>query len=123
MERNEESMKRVVLGEGFAIQADEKSFDQIISTSDKPVLVDFWADWCGPCKMLAPVLDEFAAEYADEMKVVKVELEKAPMLQERFDIMSIPTMMVFVDGSPVQTIVGARDKQLLTKEMEHYLTK
>lgn len=116
-------MKRVVLGEGFAIQADEKSFDQIISTSDKPVLVDFWADWCGPCKMLAPVLDEFAAEYADEMKVVKVELEKAPMLQERFDIMSIPTMMVFVDGSPVQTIVGARDKQLLTKEMEHYLTK
>lgn len=123
MQRNEESMKRVVLGEGFAIQADEKSFDQIISTSDKPVLVDFWADWCGPCKMLAPVLDEFAAEYADEMKVVKVELEKAPMLQERFDIMSIPTMMVFVDGSPVQTIVGARDKQLLTKEMKHYLTK
>jgi len=121
MERNEESMKRVVLGEGFAIQADEKSFDQIISTSDKPVLVDFWAQWCGPCNIQGPILDEFAAEYADSVKVIKIEVDEAPSLQERFDISSIPTLMLFVDGKPVKTLIGARDKKVLTKDLLGYV--
>lgn len=123
MERNQEPTKRVILGKGFAISATEQDFDHHINTSDVPVLVDFWADWCGPCKMMSPILDDFASEYADEMKVVKVELEKFPMLQERYSITSIPTLMVFVDGSPVHTLIGARDKTNLKQEMGPFLTK
>ena len=123
MTRNEDSVKRVVLGKGFALSVDEQQFQNIISTSDTPVLVDFWADWCGPCKMMAPILDDFASEYADDIKVVKVELEKYPSLQERFEITSIPTLMVFKDGKPVETLIGARDKRVLTKDLQGYLTK
>lgn len=121
MDRNTDSVKRVILADGFAIPLDEKSFDHAINSSSKPVLVDFWADWCSPCHMQAPELDEFASDFADEMKVYKVEVDKAPMLQERFDIVNIPTLMVFVDGKPVKTLIGARDKQVLTKDLESYL--
>ena len=98
MTRKQNSVKRVVLAEGFALPVEEKHFDQIINTASKPVLVDFWASWCGPCDIQAPILDEFAAKYADEVQVIKVEVDKAPLLQERFDIANIPTMVVFVDG-------------------------
>jgi thioredoxin 1 len=121
MRRNEEPTKRVMLAEGYAVPVDEKQFEHIISTSAKPVLVDFWADWCGPCKMMSPILDEFAAKYADEMQVIKVEADKAPLLMERFDISSIPTMMVFVDGKSETTMIGAQPLDMLEKELGSYL--
>lgn len=120
MRRNEEPTKRVLLAEGYAVPVDEKQFEHIISTSAKPVLVDFWADWCGPCKMMSPILDEFAAKYADEIQVVKVEADKAPLLMERFDISSIPTMMVFIDGKAEHSMVGARPLDMLEKELGGY---
>lgn len=115
-------MKRVILAEGYAVPVDEKTFDQVISTASKPVLVDFWADWCGPCKMQAPILDEFAAKYADQMQVIKVEADKAPLLMERFDISSIPTLMVFVDGKSETSMVGARPLDMLEKELGSYIS-
>jgi len=121
MRRNEEPSKRVVLAEGYAVPVDEKQFENIISTSAKPVLVDFWADWCGPCAMQSPVLDEFAAKYADEMQVVKVEVDYAPLLMERFDITSIPTLAVFVDGKIVEKLEGARPLEQLQKDLGSFL--
>lgn len=117
MTRKQNSVKRVVLAEGFALPVEEKHFDQIINTASKPVLVDFWASWCGPCDIQAPILDEFAAKYADEVQVIKVEVDKAPLLQERFDIANIPTMVVFVDGKEQDRLVGARPMQQLEKDL------
>ena len=117
MTRKQNSVKRVVLAEGFALPVEEKHFDQIINTASKPVLVDFWASWCGPCDIQAPILDEFAAKYADEVQVIKVEVDKAPLLQERFDIANIPTMVVFVDGKEQDRVVGARPMQQLEKDL------
>ena len=99
---------------------EEKHFDQIINTASKPVLVDFWASWCGPCDIQAPILDEFAAKYADEVQVIKVEVDKAPLLQERFDIANIPTMVVFVDGKEQDRLVGARPMQQLEKDLASF---
>ena len=121
MRRNEESVKRVVLAEGYAIPVNEKQFEHTISTSAKPVLVDFWADWCEPCALQSPVLDDFAAKYADEMQVIKVEADKAPLLMERFDISSIPTLMVFIDGKAEYSMVGARPLDMLEKELGGYI--
>ena len=117
MTRKQNSVKRVVLAEGFALPVEEKHFDQIINTASKPVLVDFWASWCGPCDIQAPILDEFAAKYADEVQVIKVEVDKAPLLQERFDIANIPTMVVFVDCKEQDRLVGARPMQQLEKDL------
>ena len=120
MTRKQNSVKRVVLAEGFALPVEEKHFDQIINTASKPVLVDFWASWCGPCDIQAPILDEFAAKYADEVQVIKVEVDKAPLLQERFDIANIPTMVVFVDGKEQDRVVGARPMQQLEKDLASF---
>jgi len=120
MTRKEQSVKRVILAEGFALPVEEKHFDQIINTASKPVLVDFWASWCGPCDIQAPILDEFAAKYADEVQVIKVEVDKAPLLQERFDIANIPTMVVFVDGKEQDRLVGARPMQQLEKDLASF---
>ena len=121
MRRNEEPNKRVVLAEGYAVPVDEKQFEYTVSTSAKPVLVDFWADWCGPCKAMAPVLDEFAAKYADDIQVIKVEADKAPLLMERFDVSSIPTLMVFVDGKVQHSSVGAMPLDMLEKELGSFV--
>ena len=120
MTRKQNSVKRVVLAEGFALPVEEKHFDQIINTASKPVLVDFWASWCGPCDIQAPILDEFVAKYADEVQVIKVEVDKAPLLQERFDIANIPTMVVFVDGKEQDRLVGARPMQQLEKDLASF---
>jgi thioredoxin 1 len=122
MSRKQNTVKRVILAEGFALPVEEKHFDQVISTASKPVLVDFWAEWCGPCDMQAPILDEFAAKYADEVQVIKVEVDKAPLLQERFDIASIPTMVVFVDGKEQERLVGARSMPHLEKDLASFTT-
>ncbi len=95
---------------------DDKNFETEVLKSDLPVLVDFWAEWCGPCKAIAPVVDEIAAEYDGKLKVTKLNIDEAQGLAEKFNIMSIPTLLIFKGGEPVEQIVGALSKdQLLAK--------
>ena len=86
-----------------------KNFDQEVIRSDRPVLLDFWAPWCGPCRMLSPILDEIAAERG-EVKVAKVNVDEEPELAQRFGVMSIPTLVFMQDGQVVDKAVGARPK-------------
>ena len=87
-----------------------RSFDSEVLNSDKPVLVDFWASWCGPCRMLAPVVAEIARERAGSVKVAKVNIDEEPALANRFRVSSIPTVLVFKDGKIVNSSVGFRPK-------------
>src|SRR6187551_917799 len=91
----------------------DQSFDADVLGSDKPVLVDFWAEWCGPCKMVAPVLEEIASEHGDKLTVAKVNIDENPEIARRYQIMSIPTMSVFSGGEVVRSIVGAKPKAAL----------
>ncbi len=83
------------------------TFDAEVLKSEKPVIVDFYADWCGPCKMMAPLLDRLAEELADQLKVVKINIDEQEELAVRYRIMSIPTMIIFKNGGPKETMVGA----------------
>ena len=99
----------------------DASFASDVLSSDKPVLVDFWADWCGPCKMVAPVLEEIAAEHGGKLTVAKVNIDENPELARQYRILSIPTMKVFSGGQVVQEIVGARPKAALVNDLRSYL--
>ena len=97
------------------VHVTEASFDQEVLSAELPVLVDFWAEWCGPCKMIAPVLDEIANEYAGRLKVCKVDVDSNPSIPEKFGIRGIPTLIVFKDGNAVETKVGALSKTQLAE--------
>lgn len=97
------------------------TFDEVINSADEPVLVDFWAEWCGPCKMIAPVLEEIAVEKAGELKITKLNVDNDPELARRFNVMSIPTLLVFKDGAVAKTLVGAKGKAQLLKELSEFL--
>jgi thioredoxin 1 len=99
----------------------DATFDADVLASDKPVLVDFWAEWCGPCKMVAPVLEEIASEHGDKLTVAKVNIDENPEIARRFQIMSIPTMSVFAGGEVVKSIVGAKPKAALLRDLEGYV--
>ena len=99
---------------------DMSSFDEAISASDKPVLVDFWAEWCGPCKMIAPILEEIAAE-EDAIQIAKVNVDDSPDLARRYEIMSIPALIVFENGEPTKKLVGAKPKGALLEEIGEFL--
>ncbi|HMY85786.1 MAG TPA: thioredoxin, partial [Microthrixaceae bacterium] len=89
--------------------------------STEPVLVDFWAEWCGPCKMVAPILEEIATEQAGKVRVAKVNVDENPGLATKFNVMSIPTMIVFKDGQEAQRLIGARGKPQLLEDLTPYL--
>jgi thioredoxin len=99
----------------------DATFDSDVLGSDKPVLVDFWAEWCGPCKMVAPVLEEIATEHGDKITVAKVNIDENPEIARRYQIMSIPTMSVFAGGEVVKSIVGAKPKAALLRDLEGYV--
>ena len=89
-----------------------ENFDEKVLNSEKPVMLDFWATWCGPCRMVSPIVDEIAAENPDK-KVGKVNVDEEPELASKFDVMSIPTLLVFEDGELVNRAVGARPKEMI----------
>ncbi len=90
------------------------NFEQEVIKSDKPVLVDFWASWCGPCRMLSAIVDEIASEHSDK-KICKINVDEQPELAQQFNVMSIPTLIVFKDGTSVKRAAGARPKQDVLK--------
>ena len=96
------------------IHVSDESFDQEVLQSDKPVLIDYWAEWCGPCKMIAPVLEEVASEYSDKIRVAKLNIDDNPATPPKYGIRGIPTLMLFKNGEVEATKVGAVSKAQLT---------
>lgn len=97
------------------------SFQADVLSNAKPVLVDFWAEWCGPCRMVSPILDEIAAEYGDKIEVVKVNVDNEPGLAQQYGITGIPALQVFQNGAVVKSMVGAKPKAVLVKDLAEFL--
>jgi thioredoxin 1 len=102
---------------GATVAVSDDSFSEDVLSSNTPVLVDFWATWCGPCRMVAPVLEEIATEKAGALKVVKLDVDANPATARDFQVVSIPTLILFKDGQPVKRIVGAKGKAALLREI------
>ena len=99
----------------------DATFDENVKGSDVPVLVDFWAEWCGPCKMITPVLEEIAEEQAGKVRIAKLNIDDNLDVTRRFDMMSIPTLILFKDGEPAARLIGAKPKAALLEEISAYL--
>ena len=104
-----------------AVAATDLNFDAEVLQSTVPVLVDFWATWCGPCKMVAPILDEIAGEYPGRLKVAKVDVDQNPTVASKYGIRSIPTICLFKNGQVVEKIIGAVPKPAILKKIEAHL--
>ena len=100
------------------VQITDTNFESEVVNSPTPVLVDFWAEWCGPCKMIAPILDEIAEEKAGAVKIAKINVDHAPSLAAQFQIRSIPTLLFFKDGQVREQIIGATSKRALVEKLE-----
>ncbi len=99
----------------------EATMDEVLGSSAEPVLVDFWAEWCGPCKMIAPILEEIADEQKGKLKIAKLNVDDAPNVAIKYQVMSIPTLIVFKEGKEVARTVGARGKAQLLETIAQYL--
>jgi thioredoxin len=99
----------------------DATFDEEIGAATEAVVVDFWAEWCGPCKMVTPILEEIATEHAGKVKIAKLNVDDNPNVTRRFEVMSIPTLIVFQDGEPVRRMIGAKGKGQLMQELSDYI--
>lgn len=99
----------------------DDSFDADVLQSDKPVIVDFWAEWCGPCRMVSPILEEISNTHSDKVTIAKVDIDANPQIAQQYQILSIPTMLVFSGGKPVKQVVGAKPKAALLREFSDVL--
>ena len=97
------------------------TFDEVVNASKKPILVDFWAEWCGPCKMIAPILEEIASEQGEHIQIAKLNVDEAGDIARRFEVMSIPTLIVFDEGVPTKRIVGAKSKDALLEDLSEFI--
>ena len=103
------------------IQVTDGSFEQQVINAETPILVDFWAEWCGPCKMIAPVLEELATEYDGKLQIGKLDVDNNPDTAMAYGVMSIPTLLLFKDGQPVDRIVGFQQKAQLKRRLETHI--
>jgi thioredoxin 1 len=99
----------------------DATFDEVVATADEPVLVDFWADWCGPCKLIEPVLEEIAKEQAGHLRIGKLNVDDNLETVRRFEVMSVPTLILFKEGVPQLRLVGAKGKAQLLQELSKHL--
>jgi thioredoxin 1 len=99
----------------------DETFGTDVLKSDKTVLVDYWAEWCGPCKMIAPILEAIAEEYGDKLDIVKLNVDENPVVTQKYNILNIPTLGVFSGGEVVRELVGARSKSALLRELADFL--
>ncbi len=99
----------------------DATFDEQIASGDEPVLVDFWAEWCGPCKTISPILEEIAGEREGKIRIAKVDVDANLEIARRFEVMSIPTLILFKDGTPQLRLVGAKGKGQLLQELDAFL--